>query len=169
MNGRVAIAAAEVLADVGLSHLSGFPSAIKMLEALPGKSRFGLIAEYQVSFTQGSVPAEIPGLANLEVPDQVYRYVRPKGNRDERIEQLPGLFEMGIESRQIEKSEFRKLSEERQIQFEMAHKSREVRFLPLEVGKRHYSRRSVRTEEHGEFIDEVANGWLRSSLSVIDL
>ena len=67
---------------------------------------------------------------------------------------------MGIESRQIEKSEFRKLPEKRKVNFEMAHKFREARVLPLEEGKRHHSRRSVRAEEHWEFIDEVAEGRL---------
>src|ERR1700733_4094337 len=76
---------------------------------------------------------------------------------------------MGIESRQIEKSEFRKLPEEREVHFEMAHKFGEVHFLPLEVGKCHHSRRGVRGEEHWKFIDEVADGGLRSSLSVVDL
>src|SRR5216684_2913930 len=76
---------------------------------------------------------------------------------------------MGIESRQVEKSEFRKLPEKREVHFEMAHKFREVHLLPLEVGKRHHSRRIVSTKKHGEFIDEVANGRLGSFLAVIDL
>jgi len=76
---------------------------------------------------------------------------------------------MGIDSRQIEKSEFRKLPEKREIHFEMAHKFREVHLLPLEVGKRHHIRRIVSTDKHGEFIDEVANGRLGSFLAVIDL
>jgi len=41
---------------------------------------------------------------------------------------------MGIDSRQIEKSEFRKLPEKREIDFQMAHKLREVHLLALEVG-----------------------------------
>ena len=86
MHGRVAIAAAKVPADVGLGHSFGFPSAIKMLEALTAKSGFGLIAENQVDLGQRCIAAEVPGLANLEVPEEVSRYVRAKRNRDERIE-----------------------------------------------------------------------------------
>src|SRR5271157_4692464 len=76
---------------------------------------------------------------------------------------------MGVESRQIEKSEFRELPEKREVHSEMAHKFRKACLLPLEVGKRHHSRRSVITEKHREFIDEVANGGLGSFLAVIDL
>src|SRR5260370_11539605 len=76
---------------------------------------------------------------------------------------------MGIDSRQIEKSEFRKLPEKREIHLEMAHKFREAHLLPLEVGKRHHSRRRIGTKKHREFIDEVANGGLGSFPAVIDL
>ena len=86
MDGRVAIVTAKVPADVGLPYSSGFPTAIKMLEALTAKAGFGLIAENQVNLGQRCITAEVPSLANLEVPDEVCRYVRPKRNRDERIE-----------------------------------------------------------------------------------
>jgi hypothetical protein len=76
---------------------------------------------------------------------------------------------MGIESRQIEKSQFRKLPEKREIRFEMAHKFREVHLLPVEIGERHHGRRSVIIDKHRKLIDEVADGGLRSSLSVVDL
>ena len=45
MDGRVAIATAKLLADVGLADSRDFPSAIKMLEALTAESGFGLIAK----------------------------------------------------------------------------------------------------------------------------
>ena len=83
---RVAIAAAKVLSDIGLGDSSGFPSAIKMLEALPGKSGFGLIAKNQISLGQRRVAREVPGLANLEVAEQVCRDVRSEWNRHEGIE-----------------------------------------------------------------------------------
>ena len=86
MDDRVTIASAKIPADVGLGHSSGFPSAIKMLEALTGKSGFGLIAKNQISLGQRRIAREVPGLANLEVPDEVSRYVRPKRNRHEGIE-----------------------------------------------------------------------------------
>ena len=76
---------------------------------------------------------------------------------------------MRIDSRQIEKSELRKLPKQREVGFEMVHKFREVCLLPLEVGERHHRRRSVTRNEHRKLIDEVANGGLRSSLSVVDL
>src|SRR5882762_9463064 len=76
---------------------------------------------------------------------------------------------MGIEPRQIDEFEFRKLPEKWEVHFQMAHKFREVHLLPLEIGKRHHSRRSISTEKHREFIDEVANGGLGSFPAVIDL
>ena len=130
MHGGVAIATAKVLADVALGHSSDFPSAIEMFEALPGKSGFGLIAENQVSLGQRRVPAEVPGLANLEVAEQVRRYVRSERNRHQRIEKFFGLFEVRIDSRQIEKSELGKLPEEREVGFEMVHEFREVCLCP---------------------------------------
>jgi len=53
----------------------------------------------------------------------------------------------------------------------MADKFGEACLHPLEVGKRHHrqGRRSVSTEEHRELVDEVANGRLGGSLSVVDL
>src|SRR5271155_1082391 len=51
----------------------------------------------------------------------------------------------------------------------MAHKSRAVHPVPLEVGEHHHSQRSVRSEEHWEFIHEVTNGRLGSLLAVVDL
>src|SRR5260370_31856960 len=53
----------------------------------------------------------------------------------------------------------------------MVHKFREACFRPLEVGKRHHrrGRRGITAEKHRKLIDEVANGGLRSPLSVIDL
>ena len=71
MHGGVAIAAAKLLADVGFGHSSDFPSAIEMFEALPGESGLGLITENQVGLGQRRVPAEVPGLADLEVSEQV--------------------------------------------------------------------------------------------------
>ena len=65
---------------------------------------------------------------------------------------------MQIDSPQIENAELRELPKEREVHFEVAHKFREMHLLPLEVGKRHHSRRIVTPEKHGEFIDEVANG-----------
>ena len=80
MHGGVTVATAKVLANVGFGHASDFPSAIEMFEALPGESRFGLIAENQVGLGQRRVPAEVPGLADLEVTQQVRRYVRSEWN-----------------------------------------------------------------------------------------
>src|ERR1700726_4635055 len=51
----------------------------------------------------------------------------------------------------------------------MVDKIREAYLRSLEVGKRHHSRGSVIAEKHWISIDEVADGGLGSSLSVIDL
>ncbi len=48
MHGGMAISAAKFLTDVGFGHSPAFPSAIEMLEALPGESGLGLVAENQV-------------------------------------------------------------------------------------------------------------------------
>src|SRR5437899_3145814 len=82
---------------------------------------FGLIAENQVSFSQRRVPAEVPGLADLEVAQKVRRYVRSERNGHQRIEKLFGVFEVRIDSGQIEKSELGKLPKEREVGFEMVH------------------------------------------------
>ena len=86
MDGAVSIATAKLAANVGLAHSRDFPSAIEMLEALTAKSGFRLIAENQVGLGQGRVAAEVPGLANLEVAEEVLRYVRPKRNCHEGVE-----------------------------------------------------------------------------------
>src|SRR5260370_31401266 len=105
MHGDLTLATAKVLADIGFGHSSDFPSAIKMFEASPGESSFGLIAENQVSLGERRVPAQVPGLADLEVTQQICRNVRSERNGHERIEKFVGLFEVRIDSRQIEKSE----------------------------------------------------------------
>src|ERR1017187_3477389 len=53
----------------------------------------------------------------------------------------------------------------------MVHKFREVSLWSLEIGERHHrrGRRGVIAEKHWKLIDEVANGGLGGSLSVIDL
>ena len=58
---------AKLLTNVGLGHAACFPSAIQMLEAIPDKSSLGLIAENEIPVADGSVLAEVPRLANLEV------------------------------------------------------------------------------------------------------
>src|SRR5260370_31066845 len=128
MDGRVAIATAKLLANVGLAHSPDFPSTIEMLEALTAKSGFGLIAENQVSFSQRRVSAEVPGLANSEVAQKVGRYVRSERNGHQRIEKLFGVFEVRIDSGQIEKSELGKLPKESEVGFEMVHEFSEVCF-----------------------------------------
>src|SRR5216684_2423078 len=136
MRGGLAVATAKVLADVGFCYSSDFPSAIEMFEALPGESGLGLITENQVSLGQRRVPAEVPGLADLEVAQEVRRYVRSEWNGHERIEKFFGVFEVRIDSRQIEKSELGKLSEQREVGFEMVHEFSEVCLGTVEVGKR---------------------------------
>ena len=71
MHSGVTLATAKVQADIGLGHSADFPSAIEMFEALPGESGLGLITENQVGLGQRRVPAEVPGLADLEVSEQV--------------------------------------------------------------------------------------------------
>src|SRR5713226_3523633 len=105
--------------NIGFRHSSDFPAAIEMFEALPGESSFGLIAENQVSLGERRVPAQIPGLTDLEVAQQVCRYVRAERNGHQRIEKFFGLIEVRIDSGQIEKSELRKLPKEREVSFEM--------------------------------------------------
>src|ERR1700676_5083186 len=51
----------------------------------------------------------------------------------------------------------------------MVHEFPKTGLWPLKVGERHHSRRVVTSEKHRKLIDEVANGGLRSSVSVIDL
>lgn len=163
------LATSKVMANVGFGHSSDFPSAIEMFEALPGESRFGLITENQVSLGQRGVPAEVPALADLEVTQQVRRYVRSEWNAHQRIEKLFRVFEVGIDSRQIEKSELGKLPKQREVDFEMVHEFSEVCFGPVDIGKRHHGRRGIAAEKHRKLIDEIADGGLGSSLSVIDL
>lgn len=162
-------ATAKVLADVGFGHSSDFPSAIEMLEALTGESGLGLVAKNQICLGQRGVPAEVPGLADLKVAQQVRRYVRSERNGHQRIEHFFSLFEVGIDSRQIKKSERGELSKQGEVRFEMVHEFSEACLWPWEVGKRHRRRRSIASEKHRKLIDEVANGGLGSSLSVIDL
>src|SRR6202040_532740 len=140
MHGGATLATAKVLADVGFRHSADFPAAIEMFEALPSESSFGLIAENQVSLGQRRVPAEVPGLAYFEVTQQVRRYVRSKWNGHQRIEKLFGVFEVRIDSRQIEKSELGKLAEQREVGFEMVHEFSEVCLGTVEVGKRQHGR-----------------------------
>ena len=80
-----------------------------------------------------------------------------------------GVFEVRIDPRQIEKSELGKLPKQREVGFEMVHEFSEVCLRPVEIGKRHHGRRGVTRNKHWKLIDEVADGGLGSSLSVIDL
>ena len=130
MHGGVTLATAKVLADIGFGHASDFPSAIEMFEAWPGESGFGLITENQVRLGQRCVPAEVPGLADLEVAQQVRRYVRSERNGHQRIEKFFGVFEVRIDSRQIEKSELGKLPKQREVGFEMVHEFRRFASAP---------------------------------------
>ena len=145
MHGGVATAIAKLLADVGIAHSSDLPSPIEMLEALPDESALGLIPENQVGVGHRPVLAEVPGFADLEVTQEVCLYVASEWDGHMRVEQFLGLFEVGIESRQVEKSELGELPKERAVGFEVVRKSREVCLLPLEVGERHHRRKSVIT------------------------
>src|SRR5208282_6784924 len=100
---------------------------------------------------------------------EVRRCVRSQRNGHQRIEKLFGVFEVRIDSRQIEKSELGKLPKEREVGFEMVHEFSEVRLRPVEVGKRHHGGRGVTRNVHWKLIDKVADGGLGSSLPVIDL
>ena len=75
MRNDMVVVTAEIVADVGIRHSSNLPSAIEMLEALPRESSLGLIAENQVGLGQRRVPAQVPGLADLEVAEHVQRHV----------------------------------------------------------------------------------------------
>src|SRR5467141_5174110 len=97
-----------------------------MFEARASESAFGLIAENQVSLGERRVPAEVPRLADLEVAQQVRRNVGSERNGHQRIEKLFGLFKVGIDSRQIEKTERGKLPKEREVGFEMVHERSEI-------------------------------------------
>ena len=169
VHGRWALATAKVMADVGFGYSSDFPSAIEVFEALPGESSFGLIAENQVSLSQRRVSAEIPGLADVEVTQEVRRCVRSERNGHERIEKLFGVVEVRIGSRQIEKSKLGQLPKEREVGFEMVHEVSEISLCAVEVGKRHHGRRGVTRNVHWKLIDKIADGGLGSSLAVIDL
>jgi hypothetical protein len=103
-------ATAKVLADIEFGDSSDFPSAVEMIEVLPGESGFGPIAKNQIRLGQRGVPAEVPGLADLELAQQVRGYVRSERNGHQRIEKFFSLFEVGIDSRQVKKSERGKLS-----------------------------------------------------------
>ena len=76
---------------------------------------------------------------------------------------------MRFDSRQIENSELRELPKEWEVGFEMVHEFSEVCLGTVEVGKCQHGRRGVTRNEHWKLIDEVADGGLGSSLSVIDL
>src|SRR5271165_6733591 len=169
MYGDATLATSKVMGDVGFGHSSDFPAAIEMFEALPGESSFGLIAENQVSLGQRCVPTEIPGLADLEITQEIRRYIRSEWHGHQRIEKLCGVFEVRIDPRQIEKSEGGKLPKQREVGFEMVHKRGEVCVRSVKKGKRHHRRRGVTGDKHRKLIDEVADGGLRGSLSVINL
>src|SRR5260370_9250201 len=51
----------------------------------------------------------------------------------------------------------------------MVHEFSKICFGPVEVGKRHHRRRGITSNKHRKLVDEVADGRLGSSLSVIDL
>ena len=103
-------ATAKVLADIEFGDSADFPSAVEMIEVLPGESGFGPIAKNQIRLGQRGVPAEVPGLADLELAQQVRGYIRSERNGHQRIEKFFSLFEVGIDSRQVKKSERAKLS-----------------------------------------------------------
>src|SRR5260370_35616094 len=79
MDGRVAIASAKLLANVGLAHSPDFPSTIEMLEALTAKSGFGLIAENQVGLGERCVAARAPGFGISEEPRRSAGTAEPNG------------------------------------------------------------------------------------------
>src|SRR5882762_2495716 len=70
---------------------------------------------------------------------------------------------------QIENSELRELSKQREVEFEVVHKFCKTGLWPLKIGERHQRRRDIGGEKHRKLVDEVAKRRLRGSLSVIEL
>jgi len=137
-------ATAKVLTDIEFGNSSDFPSAVEMFEVLPGESGFGLIAKNQIGLGQRAVPAEVPGLADLKVAQQVRGYVRSERNCHQRIEKFFSLFEVGIDSRQVKKPERGEMSKQREVGFKMVHEFSEACLWPREVGKRHHREKKHR-------------------------
>ena len=96
-----------------VGYAPGFPAAIHLLESRSCKSLFGLIAENEVGFRQQAVLPFVPRFADGEIPKEVVRGIRTKGNRDQRFEVFPGLVEVRIGTREVQETKFGKFTEER--------------------------------------------------------
>src|ERR1700676_1228679 len=108
------VAAAEIFANFCIRQPPHFPGAIGVLEARSTETLPGEIPEDEIALGDGRVFAQIPGLANREIAEQILGGIRLKRNRDYVAEQFRYLREMRIHPPEEQEMEFGELPEQGQ-------------------------------------------------------
>src|SRR5260370_2205208 len=159
----------ELLWNVVILYPPNLPCAIEMFETRRSESLLGLIAKDKIGFSDLAVLVLVPAPANREIPQKVVRRVRAEWNGHDGVEEFARFLEVRIRAGKVEKPEFGKLAEERQIRFEVPHEFAQIRFGRLDVRKRdhRWCRRAVVI--HRETVDEVTDRGLGVRVSVIGL
>ena len=127
------VAAPEFLTNFLIRHAGDFPSAVEVFEARSTETVFRKIPKDQILLRNGAVESKIPGLANLEVAQQVFGWIRLQGNSDEIAEYFRCLPELRVVAREEQEIEFRKLPKERPIGLQVMCESGEIPFRAREL------------------------------------